>query len=252
MAYTGDLKSPALGLVGSNPISDTKFINITDNMTFKIPHIVLRDPHPNGTEDRTDFDEIVQAYNDMHQKLKNGERVYIGFMEGERAGSIGYIHELFALECDVKAQVNTSFQRGYNGEDVHLSRLNAGFWITLAWDKRRNKLKEYVGRGMCYFPEYEGPTVWEKFDKKAAEEAALMKIKVKDRDGNKLSVGDSVIYINARYGGAAQLDRGTVSEIKMKIQKNRTKTSGTLNVKIDNENGEVSVITGPEKSVLKV
>lgn len=61
-----------------------------------------------------------------------------------------------------------------------------------------------------------------------------------------------MLYINARYGGAARLDRGTVVDITIKVSKNRNDTSSTINVVTNNDEGEHSTITGPEMSVIKI
>ena len=213
-----------------------------------IPHIPLKSPHPNGTDDEHEFDEIVRVFKEIKNKIKDGDRVYIGYPEGERAGSIGYIKK---LECNVdriSPSVNYSAY-GYGGG----WRCNPGFHAVLAWDKRPNKLKCYIGHDMVYFPDYTGPTLWEKFDQKGAEQKATEAVVVLDREGNVLEVGDPVIYINSRYGSGARLDRGIVSDIKVKVRVQRRGDYSELNVIVQNANGtEESKIRNPEYYILKV
>jgi len=171
-----------------------------------------------------------------------GDRVYIGFVTGERVGSIAYI-----LDCDLSRIVPKLYRNYYDNK----WGCNAGFSATVGWEKRRNKINEYIGgTEVVYLPDYQGPTVWEKFDKKAAAAEALARTPMKDREGNEIKEGDRVLYINARYGSGAQLDRGKIISIKATVQKHRDLTVTTFNVEIESDGGEKSVITKPSQSVL--
>ena len=204
----------------------------------------------NQAPNESDYDDIVATYQDIHDKLEAGERVYIGYPEGERAGSIGFIKE---LECDMDQIIPTVRNSSYYSTRPDGTWIcHAGFHAKIGWDKRRNVVKCYIGHGKVYFPNFKGPTVWEKFDKKAAEKEATDARIVIDRDGKVINVGDRVLYINARYGGAAQLDRGIITDIKVKVKKIRSQTYADLNVYIDNDDGDKSKITGPDKTVLKL
>ena len=215
-----------------------------------IPHIPLKSPHPNGTDDEHEFDEIVRVFKEIKHKIKDGDRVYIGYPEGERAGSIGYIKK---LECDVEKIVPSVNYSPYGWQLDGAWRCHPGFHAVLAWDKRPNKLKCYIGHDMVYFPDYEGPTLWEKFDKKGAEKKAMEAVVVLDREGNVLEVGDPVIYINSRYGSGSRLDRGIVSDIKVKVRVQRRGDYTELNVIVQNADGaEKSKIRNPEYYILKV
>lgn len=216
-----------------------------------IPHIPLKSPHPEGTEDEHGYAQIIQVFKEIRNKIKDGDRVYIGYPDGERAGSIGYIKK---LECDVEKivpSVNYS-AIGYRMYDGGGWRCYPGFHAVLAWDKRPNKLKCYIGHDMVYFPDYGGPTLWEKFDKKAAEKKATEAVVVKDREGNVLEVGDPVIYINSRYGSGARLERGIVSDIKVKVRVQRRGDYSELQVIVQNTKGvEESKIRNPEYYILR-
>lgn len=210
----------------------------------------LNNPFPNGAPEANCYDEIIAVYKEIKAKLDAGERVYVGYTTGERAGSIAYIKEVETAPDRIIPQPR--HRTGWHWDKNIEWDCYVGFPAVLGWEKRRNKVKCSIGRDMVYFPNYTGPTIWEKFDKKAAEKAAAEEVIVKDRDGNVLAIGDRVLYINARYGGAAQLDRGTISDIKVKINKYRNQTYSQLNVLIDNDIGEQSKITGPDLSVLKI
>lgn len=218
-------------------------------MGFEIAHIPLRDPYPNGATDKKYFDQIIWAYESIKSILDAGKKVYVGYTTGERAGSIAYIKEVLSDSDKIVPEVYFSHNTWKKGHDW---RCWSGFQAVLGWDGRRNAVKCFINHDIVYFPDYEGPTVWEKFDKKAAEKSAAEAAIVLDRDGNILEIGDRVLYINARYGGAACLDRGTISDIKVKVNKCRNDIHSELNVIIDNDNNEQSKITGPNLSVLKI
>lgn len=214
-----------------------------------IRQVSLDDPHPNGTADKKDFDGHIAAFAEILTKLKAGKRVYLGIPEGERAGSIAYIKEV-DRDLDSLEPPAPRYNSYSSGKTPW--QCNAGFHCTLGWDKRRNKIKHYVGHGDVYLPDYDGPTVWKKFDKKAEEEKLLQTALILDRDGNELGIGDRVIYINARYGSAACLDRGNIHDIKINVQKGRRKQYETLHVLIRNDDGTDSDIRYPERSIIKL
>ena len=124
----------------------------------------------------------------------------------------------------------------------------------MRWDKRRNRIKWHTYDHCEYLRDYDGPTVWKKFDKKAAAKKLLKENDILDREKQVLKVGDRVIYINARYGSGACLDRGTIEEIKFNVQKSTyfNKEQYQVHVIIKNDNGQKSDIKNPQLSVIKI
>lgn len=206
------------------------------------------------------FDEYRKMYDEIAHKMEKGEKVYVEFKEGERKGSIAYIAQMdmsftetyrelpFWNKTEPRWQPNSwsshTKDDGYYDCDISM-------YVILRWEGRQNKVKcSLHSDGMNYLPDYEGPTKWEKWDKKAAELKALENLIIKDREGNELELDDKVLYINARYGGAASLDRGTIKDIRIKVQMYNNKLNNYLEVTILNENGQTSKISSPEDTVL--
>lgn len=227
----------------SNVFSNTKCISLTD-------------PAPNGTaiEHEDIFIPLFDALNEIHDRLVRGETVYLGITDGERKGSIAYIKSLDSSYHNSRPHLEHHRDYQYwNVEPQTISRTRSAFiCVILGWDKRGNKVKWATHSHTVYLPDYEGPTVWKKFDKKAAAEAILAAQPPKDRDGNILVVGDRVVYINARYGGAASLDRGTIKEIKASVRLYRGEQFPTIHVIIDNDQGDESDIRQSQDSILKL
>lgn len=227
----------------SNPFEDLQ--------TKQIP---LRDKYINGVdpEEQELLLPHIETLKEILRKVKNGERVYLGITTGERKGSIAYIHSLdpdyLWRDQDREPKVRHSNVWGSNTVRVD----NNSLYVILRWDKRRNKIKWSTGGGdTVYLPDYEGPTVWQKVDKKKLAKETLKKRKVKDREGNVLEVGDRVVYINARYGSGARLDRGTISDIKMHVDVQGENKYVTTHVIIDNDDGNQSDIRNPDLAILR-
>lgn len=216
--------------------------------------VSLCNPAPNGVSiEREDvFTPLINTLNEIHDRIERGEKVYFGITDGERKGSIAYVHSF-----DAKYQKRRPFirydQDWWGREPKTISRAMYDFVsVVLAWDKRRNRIKWATYKDTVYLPDYDGSTVWQKFDKNAAGQAIIEKYPAKDRDGNVLTAGDRVVYINTRYGGGAILDRGTSKEIKVSVTSRGKQWLHTTHVLIDNDRGEQSDIRQSQDSVLKL
>lgn len=218
---------------------------------FKIPFVSLSNPFPNGATEEEGGEDAFKLLIDTHAQIKqmweNGERIYVGITEGDRKGSTAYIAE---IETPDHIEVVTRWQSPGWREPARC-RVNAGFHCVLAWEDRRNKIKWWTGSKTVFFPGHVGPTVWEKFDAKAAAKKIAENVDVEDRYGNVLAEGDSVLYINARYGHGARLDRGTVERIQIKAHRYRGKVTYENIVHILSETLEKSEIKRPELSIIK-
>lgn len=217
-----------------------------------IKQIPLKNPHINGVDpgDEHLLQPHMDTLKEILAKLAAGERVYLGITSGERKGSIAFIQSQDA-DYDYKEREPTI--RHTTGSWENKVRISGdSLYIILGWEKRRNKIKWSTYQdGTVYLPDYEGPTLWEKFDKKAAAAKALKEHEVEDSEGNLLAVGDRVIYINARYGSGARLERGVINEIKMKVEVHGENQYVTAHVIINNDEGQRSDIQKPWLSVIK-
>lgn len=225
-----------------------------------LTQLSLSNPYPNGvdSEDKAGVKKLkayAKTITEIRKKLDRAQRVYLGIVSGERKGSIAYIQ---GTDTDYRQEeVEVRNSRDYYGfprEERYITRVyNDSIYCILGWDGRRNRVKWATYSGTVYLPNYTGPTIFEKFDKKAAAAKELEQQTVIDRDGNELAVGDRVVYINARYGCGASLDRGTVTEIKANVKFIHGDVKGsTIHVMIDNDDGQKSDIREPQLSVLKI
>lgn len=217
-----------------------------------IKQIPLKNPHPNGVEEKDKhlLQPHMNTIKEIVTKLDAGERVYIGITSGERKGSIAYIHSFDGNFDYKKREPSIRYTRGSWDDRVLID--GDTLYCVIGWEKRRNKVKWATYQdGTVYLPDYEGPTIWEKFDKKAAEAKALEDHEVEDSEGNLLAVGDRVIYINARYGSGARLERGEIIEIKMKVDVHGENQYVSSHVIINNDEGERSDIQKPWLSIIK-
>jgi uncharacterized Zn ribbon protein len=96
--------------------------------------------------------------------------------------------------------------------------------------------------------DYGGPTVWKKFDAKAAKNEILKNPDQRDINDNVLSVGDRVLYINARYGSRMTLDEGTVLEFLASVDSK----GHSITTVIESKTGEQSSLSYPESMVYRL
>ena len=220
----------------------------------EVETIPLTNPYPNGVveEQKHLLEPFVSTLKEIRNKITSGERVYIQITSGERKGSIAYIKKLDPDYQNIEARLS---YRSRNFRGSYLYHVE-NYWlcVILGWDKRRNQIKWSTNDHCEYLRNYKGPTVWKKFDKKAVEKKLLKETVILDRENNELKVGDRVLYINARYGSAATLDRGTIEDIKISATKTTysDKEYHTIHVKIKNNNGSESDIKTPHSSILKL
>jgi uncharacterized Zn ribbon protein len=123
------------------------------------------------------------------------------------------------------------------------------FGCIAKWDGRQNKPKLHLpDRETEFLLDYIGPTIWEKFDAKAAKNEILKNPDQKDINGNVLAVGDRVLYINARYGERMTLNEGTVTEFLASVNSK----AHAITTVIENKDGESSSLLYPESMVYKI
>ena len=138
----------------------------------------------------------------MVDDVKNGKDVYIKFgpQHYDRAGSIAKIKKVTGRPANPKGK----YYEQSSSYEFHLK-----------WDKRTNTCKiQPDDYEIIYLEGYIGPTVWEKIDLKALAKEGVKPIY--DRLGTEITVGNTVTFINARYGSGANIDFGVVEKIEFK------------------------------------
>lgn len=117
----------------------------------------------------------------------------------------------------------------------------------LSWKRKRNNPQFILMSSNCdVLLDYEGEEILKRFDLKK-EGKKLLEQDVEDIDGNKLTKGDKVLYMNLRYGSGGMLCHGTVKSFKAHAR------DGYVSVIIENDNcsGEESECRQPYNQVYK-
>lgn len=216
----------------------------------------LKNPYPNGFE--TDTDPVALEYlenlKEVYSALKAGT-LYGQFIDGDRKGSIckltapPFVPDPY--HDNKTDEPHIGYRSRYWPSDKNSYQFKNEYFhhLTCTWDGRRNKPKiSLPDRDVNILLDYDGPTIWEKFDSQAAKDEVLKNPNQEDIDGNILEVGDKVLYINARYGYSMSLDRGTIKEFKVVADSRKTEIS-TI---IESNEGEQSSLSYPERMVWKI
>lgn len=200
----------------------------------------LRNPFPNGFTDETDSSvvEHLSNLNRAFDLLQSGE-LFVKFIDGDREGSIARV-----------ASKYLNARRPEIGYGRHGNRFHNDYLFgRCSWDGRRNGVDVTIPQpDLVVLFDYNGPTVWELFDAKAAKAEVLKNPDQVDIDGAKLMVGDKVLYMNLRYGSGGTLQHGTIQEFKAVVDSKGALI--TTIVKSDHAD-EVSEIRYPERMIYK-
>lgn len=199
-------------------------------------------------EDDPKLVEYVRCINEAKRRLKAKETLYVRFDHGDRKGSIAkaIFNPKYREDTLEPARIDRySNYWGNNEATYHIK--NDDFYIICKWDDRSNKV-QVSSYEVTLLLNYTGPTVWNKFDAKAAKENLLANNDILDIDGNVLAVGDSVLYINARYGSGMELCHGKIKEITAKVN-SRSHEFNTVIEKDDD--GVISTIKNHSSMIWK-
>lgn len=211
----------------------------------------LKNPFPNGfaSKDQDAAQAALGKYQEVYDAIVAGTAC-IRFIDGDRKGSIARV-------CPDPAYDHLPSRRpviGYRhpnswDREVNQQIDNTYMWCLATWDGRKNKVKVSLpDRDIEVLLDYDGPTVWEKFDAKAAKAELLKNPDQKDINGKVLSIGDPVLYINARYGSRMTLEEGTITEFAASVN-SRDHSFATI---ITSKSGEQSSLQYPESMVYKM
>jgi hypothetical protein len=189
------------------------------------------------TEDDPDAVAYCAARNTLFEKAANGT-LYVKFIDGDRKGSIARV-QIDSAYNHHHAEIS-EVRRYYSNSEQQFEITNAWFCCIAKWDKRKNSCQLMLPNpNVIFLPNYKGPTIYEMFDKKAAKEELLKNPDQRDIDGEPLSVGDKILYINARYGSGFVLNHGVIKEFK--VSADSKGHSFTTIVKSDNGDEESSI-----------
>jgi hypothetical protein len=209
-------------------------------------------PYCNGFEDKDDPTavEIVRVLNEVSRKLWEGT-LYIKFISGDRKGSIAKVKPNTKDYNFSQKEITIDYRRGYSYRpECQYGIINDSMYGICHWDGRKNSVKTSLyNREVVALLNYNGPTVWEKFDAKTAKTDVLANPEQHDIDGNMLNIGDKVLYINARYGSGFELCHGTIKEFTAKVDSRRTEIF-TVVQNAENEN-QLSTISNSSYMIFK-
>lgn len=144
------------------------------------------------------YEEVLKDYE------SNGNFIYVKFAVGQKAGSIA------KLVSKEPPTFKTHRCSGYSRSGA--TNITISYNGVCKWDGRSNKPKESLS-GSLWLKEYKGPTVWVNVSATDRKKEALEK-PVYDIGEISLSVGDEVVYINARYGSGMKLCFGTIDRFE--------------------------------------
>ena len=163
------------------------------------------------TEEKLLADEGFKNLKLIFEHLKEHKFCHLRIIGGDYDGSIA------------KFTVDTpSGHKSYHEDELYYPVYNGSKWFNvkycwngkLSWKGKRNNPKFMLMNSTCeVLLDYEGEEILKRFDLKK-EGKKLLEQDIFDIDGQKLSVGDKVLYMNIRYGNGAELCHGSVKNFK--------------------------------------
>ena len=180
------------------------------------------------------YKEMLADYN------KNNGYLYVNITKGQKIGSIAKLVSKNKPEINMRkdwwdnSKWNVFIQ--YDGE--------------LRWDGRKNKVKGCLNEFTRWLKNYSGDTVFKNVSAKKEKEKALQ-IPVLDIKGNKLEIGDPVLYINTRYGDGSKLCFGKLSGFEATYSKYYGSTKVYTIVTLDGDDQE-NKISNPDEYIYKL
>jgi hypothetical protein len=170
-------------------------------------------PHTyRGTEEELLSEPFFKNQQLIQQKFIEDGFIYIRVKEGDYEGSIAKFTTNNSEKEKKLFVLTRSRERSYN--------INFYFYGNLSWDKKRNNPKFILYQNNAeILLGYRGETVLKRVDfKKQAKK--LRELELYDINDKVLALGDSVLYINTRYGGGTCLSKGVIVEFKPHVRGN--------------------------------
>lgn len=162
-------------------------------------------------EDSLLADEGFKNLKKIYEHLKTYKYCHVCVLDGDYKGSIAK----FTVDDELE-------NSGYRADELYYPVHNGTKWFNvkyywdgrLSWKGKRNNPKFTLMDSTCeVILGYEGEEVFKRFNLKVEGEKLLSQ-DTYDIDGNKLSKGDKVLYLNIRYGIGGTLCHGIVKSFK--------------------------------------
>ena len=185
-----------------------------------------------------DTNKYLSVLRDINTVLKIEGKLTLEILQGDYEGSIA---TFTPLEGHLKDDVVI---RNYSG-DYNISCHWAG---RLSWKGKKNNPHFIITPNSCrILPVYKGETILKRFDLKA-ENKKLLDSTVEDVNDCTLFKGDTVIYMNIRYGCGGKLCYGTITDFKAHARQ------GYVSVIVSNNDNpeETSELNYPHMQIIKV
>ena len=156
-------------------------------------------------------DEGFQNLKLIYDYLKVNKFCYVRVLGGDYDASVAK----FTIDEELESM-------GYKSGELYYPVHNRDKWFNvkyhwegrLSWKGKRNNPKFRLMDSTCeVLLDYTGEEIFKRFDLKK-EGQKLLSQEVYDIDGNKISKGDEVLYMNLRYGSGGKLCHGVVKDFK--------------------------------------
>lgn len=178
---------------------------------------------PKYPEIQAKCQKFIDDFNAIKWRADCGKPIYVKVLSGDWKGSIAKLNPTRWTTPKYIKLIDREEFRGEIGGNLY-------------WDGRRNSVKfSTFNNTVVWLENYNGPTVYCKIDRKAANAKLISRFVIKDRNGNILNIGDNVIYADIRYGEGTSLEFGKISEFIVK-------SSVVYVVVKNNENSVLSTI----------
>jgi len=204
--------------------------------------------------------EKEELYAKLVKLVNSGEKVYIQYSENhaKRPNSIARVKKITGDAYSIEEKEHYR-NRWDDGETYMAKIITYGeIKLHLVWDDNKRTgsfpVSYYDNHSdFFYLPNYDGPTVFTEFD--PADYAKKNDLAPRDRLNNILTIGDTVIYNNARYGSGSCLDFGNIVNIKYKPVKSDSIIVEVIVETIAIIEGvrvQQSIIKHPSSSIMKL
>lgn len=191
------------------------------------------------TQEELDNNEDIKLLLELDNHLREHGHCYVYILGGDYKDSIAKFSVDKAWVDKHQIIPRRSYDGGWN--------INSYWSGRLSWVGKRNNPKFIITpRSAGWLKDYSGETKLVKLDLKKEAASLLENYYVTDIEGNEISIGDNVIYMNLRYGYGGRLCRGQVVELKPHVR------SESIHVVIrnDNDHDELSELKYPNIQVL--
>lgn len=192
-----------------------------------------------GTEQELLSDKSFISIREVNQMLLDNGYCYVRVTGGDYDGSIAKFTPDFVTE-------QSKMYRGTWEKGVYAV---VNHWQgRLSWEGKKNNPQFVLSdRSAVVIKDDNVETLLKRFDLKAESAKLLDNPDIQDISGNTLNVGDSILYMNLRYGSGGKLCFGKIKEFKAHARQ------GYVSVIVSSdEDGQLSDLNYPHQQIYKV